>query len=161
VELDEAITHSRHVSIKCAADNQECAHQHDKLAEWLEELKAYRATGLKPVDVPTGLELANVFAAMQKLKEYESTGLSPTRLGELASADRDGRCVVLPCKIGDTINWLKNSKASTVDGFVCTSSGQWKVHLVDTIPSWIGQQRKHWYVAFSSFIRRRIETEKI
>lgn len=35
------------------------------------------------------------------LKEPEQAGVS--RLRELAKADRDGRCVVLPCKIGDTI----------------------------------------------------------
>ena len=30
-------------------------------------------------------------------------GISETRLRELAQADRDGRCVVLPCKIGDYV----------------------------------------------------------
>lgn len=30
-------------------------------------------------------------------------GKIPNRLRELAEADRDGRCVVLPCKVGDTV----------------------------------------------------------
>ena len=30
-------------------------------------------------------------------------GKIPNRLRELAEADKDGRCVVLPCKVGDTI----------------------------------------------------------
>ena len=30
-------------------------------------------------------------------------GISETRLRELAEADREGRCVVLPCKIGDPV----------------------------------------------------------
>ena len=39
--------------------------------------------------------------ALELLKqEY---GVSAARLRELAQADREGRCVVLPCKIGDTI----------------------------------------------------------
>ena len=30
-------------------------------------------------------------------------GITLDRLRELAEADRDGRCVVLPCKVGDTV----------------------------------------------------------
>lgn len=30
-------------------------------------------------------------------------GVSAARLRELAQADREGRCVVLPCKVGDTV----------------------------------------------------------
>ena len=33
----------------------------------------------------------------------QSLGVAPDRLRELAQADREGRCVVLPCKVGDTI----------------------------------------------------------
>lgn len=36
-------------------------------------------------------------------KIYERFGVSAKRLVELAEADRDGRCVVLPCKVGDTV----------------------------------------------------------
>lgn len=35
------------------------------------------------------------------------------RLRELAKADREGRCVVLPCKVGDTVyleNWFGKTK---------------------------------------------------
>ena len=35
-------------------------------------------------------------------KIYERFGVSAERLVELAKADREGRCVVLPCKLG---NW--------------------------------------------------------
>lgn len=31
-------------------------------------------------------------------------GVTLDRLRELAEADRDGRCVVLPCKVGDTVD---------------------------------------------------------
>ena len=30
-------------------------------------------------------------------------GVSAVRLRELAKADREGRCVALPCKVGDTV----------------------------------------------------------
>ena len=36
-------------------------------------------------------------------KMMEEYGITGERLLELAKADRDGRCVVLPCKVGDTV----------------------------------------------------------
>lgn len=38
-----------------------------------------------------------------RLAEYEDTGLSPAEVAELAQAKADGRVVVLPCKVGDTV----------------------------------------------------------
>lgn len=38
----------------------------------------------------------------QELKKYQELG-DYDRLRKLAQADRDGRCVVLPCKIGDIV----------------------------------------------------------
>ena len=35
--------------------------------------------------------------------EAQALGVEPIRLRELAEADKDGRCVVLPCKVGDTV----------------------------------------------------------
>lgn len=43
-------------------------------------------------------------------------GISETRLRELAQADREGRCVVLPCKIGDTIyEIMRHRNSGTVE----------------------------------------------
>lgn len=39
----------------------------------------------------------------ERLKAYEDTGLTPERCAELAKADKEGRLVVLPCKVGDTV----------------------------------------------------------
>ena len=33
----------------------------------------------------------------------QAMGVEPSRIRELAEADKDGRCVVLPCKVGDTV----------------------------------------------------------
>lgn len=49
--IEEAIEHAREVAEGCPAGDRQCAYQHDKLADWLEELKAYRETGLTPEDV--------------------------------------------------------------------------------------------------------------
>jgi len=42
-------------------------------------------------------------AALDELKAYRATGLSPERVAELAEAEKDGRLLVWPCKVGDTV----------------------------------------------------------
>lgn len=46
--------------------------------------------------------------AYAKLADYEDTGLTPERTAELAAADKEGRVVVLPCKVGDTVYYIQN-----------------------------------------------------
>lgn len=43
-------------------------------AELRARLAAYEESGLAPEDIPTGLQLANVFCALQELKKYEALG---------------------------------------------------------------------------------------
>ena len=43
--IEEAIEHAREVAEGCPAEDRQCAYQHDELADWLEELKAYRKLG--------------------------------------------------------------------------------------------------------------------
>lgn len=38
-----------------------------------------------------------------ELQAYRATGLTVERAAELGKADREGRVVMLPCKIGDTV----------------------------------------------------------
>ena len=61
-------------------------------------LKAYEDTGLTPEEIKAPFtEDTMINLAAQAL------GVEPSRLRELAEADKDGRCVVLPCKVGDTV----------------------------------------------------------
>ena len=62
-----------------------------------ERLKAYEDTGLMPDETRamqeehfSGLEMAKLHSALMELKKYQE-------------ADKDGRLVVLPCKVGDTV----------------------------------------------------------
>ena len=57
MEIQEAITHARQVADGCGAQNQDCAYQHDKLADWLEELVFYRNTGLSAADIQEAVDL--------------------------------------------------------------------------------------------------------
>lgn len=39
---------------------------------------------------------------IDRLAAYEDTGLTPEQCAKYAKADKDGRLVVLPCKVGDS-----------------------------------------------------------
>lgn len=43
MDLREAIIHTRQVADGCGVDSRDCAYQHDKLGDWLEELQEYRS----------------------------------------------------------------------------------------------------------------------
>ena len=63
-----------------------------------ERLAAYEDTGLTPEEIKapfTDDTMINLAA--------QALGVEPSRLRELAEADKDGRVVVLPCKVGDTV----------------------------------------------------------
>lgn len=51
------------------------------------------------------------------------------RLKEMVEADRDGRCVVLPCKLHDKVFFIENGcvKETEVDSFHNWTSGHWKM----------------------------------
>ena len=66
----------------------------------VERLAAYEDTGLEPESVEA-LKLSMMGKAISEITEFD--GLSIDRLRELAEADKDGRVVVLPCKVGDTL----------------------------------------------------------
>ena len=67
-------------------------------------LKAYEDTGLEPGVVET-VKLALAAKHMVDLETLNNTPIS--RLVELAEADKDGRVVVLPCKVGDTVYMIE------------------------------------------------------
>lgn len=54
-----------------------------------------------------------------RLAAYEDTELEPERVAELAKAEKDGRLVVLPCKVGDPV-------------YVTYGEG-YRLHVVDRI----------------------------
>lgn len=67
----------------------------------LDRLAAYEDTGLEPEDIDT---LQKREQGLAELLVNISCGCAVpyTRLAELAQAEKDGRLVVLPCKVGDT-----------------------------------------------------------
>ena len=69
-----------------------------------ERLAAYEDTGIEPEAVET-VKLALAAKHMVDLETLNNTPIS--RLVELAEADKDGRVVVLPCKVGDTVYMIE------------------------------------------------------
>ena len=65
-----------------------------------DRLAAYEDTGLYQESVEE-LKLSMMGKAISEITEFD--GLPIDRLRELAEADKDGRVVVLPCKVGDTV----------------------------------------------------------
>lgn len=72
--------------------------------EICERLAAYEDTGLMPEEVLPKEKADEIALNLMRLADLE--GFAPyARLRELAEADKDGRVVVLPCKVGDTL-WV-------------------------------------------------------
>lgn len=71
-----------------------------------ERLKQYEDTKRTPEQIEA-LEAAIIGKAVAQITEFE--GLPIARLRELTVADKDGRVIVLPCKVGDTIWRLKRT----------------------------------------------------
>lgn len=99
----------------------------------MERMTEYEAVGGHAHAIPT----VDTDRAMMRLAAYEDTGLSPgevrslwgewdammsvlnsigsyDRLRELAEADKDGRLVVLPCKVGDRLYEVTGRKTISV-----------------------------------------------
>ena len=67
------------------------------------QLKAYEDTGLTPAEIDMDYEAA------EQLRQL-CRGCDLARFEELAEADRDGRLVVLPCKVGNVVYGVHGEK---------------------------------------------------
>lgn len=70
----------------------------------LMRLSEYEDTGMTPEEVNDAVVAAKL---MEKSKLVSAFGVAAERLFELAEADKDGRVVVLPCRVGDTVYRLQ------------------------------------------------------
>ena len=68
-----------------------------------------------------------------ELKAYEDAGLTPERVAALAAAERDGRMVVLPCKVGEPIYCLNNEHLLVSRIIVEARVFRDKVYMVDSL----------------------------
>lgn len=68
-------------------------------ADFVDRLAAYEDTGFEPEAIET-VKLALAAKHMVDLETLNNTPIS--RLVELAEADKDGRVIILPCKVYET-----------------------------------------------------------
>lgn len=69
----------------------------------IDRLAAYEDTGLEPEDIVALQKREQGFVEML-VNVSCGCAVSYSRLAELAQAEKDGRMVVLPCKVGDTVH---------------------------------------------------------
>lgn len=83
-----------------------------EVVQMADRLADYEDTGLTPEEIKAPFtEDTMINLAAQAL------GVEPSRLRELAEADKDGRVVVLPCKVGDTVYMIE--RIFDIDNGVC------------------------------------------
>lgn len=92
-------------SATCDAEDADCE-RCGAMDAILNRLGAYEDTGLMPEEVTAEVS-ANAAARVfvEKMTDFGSTE-AVKRLRELAEADMDGRVVVLPCNVGDSVNLI-------------------------------------------------------
>lgn len=73
-----------------------------------ERLKAYEHTGLGPEEVERSKLEIEAGCVKAIARTY---GIDINRLRKLAEADKDGRLVVLPCKVGDPVYLIVTKRA--------------------------------------------------
>lgn len=99
IERDGYYTKCSETCFLEAADCGGC----EKIGALVDRLGAYEDTGLMPEEIMAAIaanDTVRVF--VEKMADFGSTE-AVKRLRELAEADKDGRVVVLPCKVGDTV----------------------------------------------------------
>ena len=88
-------------------------------------LKACEDTGLTPEEIKAPFtEDTMINLAAQAL------GVEPSRLRELAEADKEGRCIIPPCKVGETVYFVnaKQILEFAVVGYAVDETGISWVH---------------------------------
>ena len=93
--------------------------------EILLRLAAYEDTGREPEEVTALGKLFDYALEESKTLTEQLTLLNHIR--ELAEADKDGRCVVLPCKVGDTAYYLNRPVILDFEviGYMVDERGAW------------------------------------
>lgn len=115
-----------------------------------DRLAAYEDRECAPEEVLPKDKADKIALKLMRLADLESL-CSYTRLRELAEADKDGRLVVLPCKVGDTVYRLF---AGNPDNPVIATL---KINTVAEAVKLIGKMGMHKYIG--TFLTRE-EAEK-
>lgn len=96
-----------------ASDYEEKYTEQEWISVLQDRIAAYEETGLTPEEVLPKDKADEIALKLMRLADLESF-CNYTRLRELVKADRDGRLVVLPCKVGDRLYEVTGRKTISV-----------------------------------------------
>ena len=117
----------------------------------------------------TGKGLKQIEKVIARLAAYEDSGLSPEQVQGFAKAEREGRLVVLPCKVGDTVYYLTGRnvaggnhadfdkvKESNVQGFYMNGDS-----LLIQLRYWVGNHGTYGAFGKTVFLTREAAEKTI
>ena len=97
--------------------------------EMMDRLAAYEDRGCAPEEVLPKDKADEIALKLMRLADLESI-CGYTRLRELAEADKDGRLVVLPCNVGNTIYHISKVRTTHFedDKIIIDDEGRLKIY---------------------------------
>lgn len=123
----------------------------------VERLAAYEDTGLEPEEVLPKDKSDEIALKLMRLADLESL-CSYTRLRELADAEKDGRVVVLPCKVGQRVFALLDTDKHISECEVKQIGMGNKIGFIGLEP--IGARGREYGVALNGFDKTVFLTRK-
>ena len=95
-------------------------------------------------DLSNELGYSYIWRRLKQIEDILGDTYDLDRLRELVEADKDGQCVVLPCKLHDKVFFIENGgvKETEVDSFHNWTSGRWKLstHTDRMFDHWKGYE---------------------
>lgn len=86
----------------------------------------------KEIPLPCAYNASSFWARVhEKLARYEDTELEPEKCAKYAQAEKEGRLVVLPCKVGDMVWLIVQGLSSPMPVPVCSLTwrgGEWSIN---------------------------------
>ena len=77
--------------------------------------------------------LKEIFDALADIYDILGDNYNLDRLREIVEADRDGRCIVLPCKVGDTVYMITKQSDDFLGYRDTVIYSQFRLSLLDKI----------------------------
>ena len=118
------LTNARNRCVFCKAADEECAFAAGEFSAPCPDYKTYQR--------------------LSAIEDILGDDYDLDRLKEMVESDREGRCVVLPCKLHDKVFFVENGcvKETEVDSFHNWTSGRWKIstHTDRMFDHWKGYE---------------------
>lgn len=110
----------------------------------MERVTSKRSWDEAKEDLKNEMGYSHIWTRLNAIEDILGDDYDLDQLRELVQSDRDGRCVVLPCKLHDKVFFIENGcvKETEVDAFHNWTSGSWKIstHTDRMFDHWKGYE---------------------